>query len=134
MRFEPRVRDVLDSWRFWVGVAYFGLAACVVGLFFLYWRGSDARADVLNERVVTCSRLASAAPGQLGFYDAVAESIQAQIFAAERDIADGKPRQAELNTLRAAYGKVLFQRARYLTVTPTADDCHELAKKLGVFS
>ena len=42
---EAGVRGRLDNWRLWVGVAYFGLAAVVVALFFVNQRTQRAIAD-----------------------------------------------------------------------------------------
>ena len=42
---EAGVRGRLDNWKFWVGVAYFGLAAVVVALFFVNQRTQRAIAD-----------------------------------------------------------------------------------------
>lgn len=127
------LQRVLDSWRFWMGVAYFGLAACVVGLFFLYWQGADAREDVVNERVVTCVKEADAIPSTLGLIQAVADSLRGQIYQAEADIANGDVHaRTDLVAFRASYGKVLIFRKQYLMSAPSAQDCRDLAKDLGV--
>lgn len=127
------LRHVLDSWRFWMGVAYLGLATCVVGLFFLYWRGAEARDDVLKERVAVCVKAADAIPSTLGAIDALADSLRGQIYQAEEDIANGDVHaRDDLMSFRDSYGRVLLFRKQYLLATPKAQDCRKLADALGV--
>lgn len=43
---EPAIRHKLDNWKLWVGVAYFGLAAVVVALFFI---NQNTQKTVVNQ-------------------------------------------------------------------------------------
>lgn len=60
-RVPERWRDILDSWQFWIGVAFFVLALVVVWLFVLNQRTTRTEAAAAAERAVLAERQRAAA-------------------------------------------------------------------------
>ena len=54
----------LDNWRFWVGIAYFGLAVVVVWLFFLNQSTSKTQARQARDEAVRVAEIDSAQTAQ----------------------------------------------------------------------
>lgn len=129
------IRDTLDSWRFWVGVAYFGLAACIIALFVLYLDQSDTKERAASAQVVDCVNLVDRAPALLGLLDSAELAIRVQIYTTEKNLQGSSPtaRTEDLVGLRRALGTVHVFRKKFASETPTAEDCVMLSRKLGVY-
>jgi len=133
-RMPERWRDRLDSWQFWVGVAYFGLACCVVGLYFVNSRTqreeairiSTARAAAqAQERRCIESRPVLMKVNRFfeGSQDLAAtlvENSQANLAATPIDDPLRPTRVKNLRRLAAAYRKVLDVDD---FPVPTVDQC-----------
>lgn len=60
-RIPDRLRNHLDDFNFWIGIAYFGLVLVVIALFFLNERTAHTEAKAAAERAAIASRLLSEA-------------------------------------------------------------------------
>lgn len=143
---ERRIRRRLDDWRFWVGVAYFGLAAVVMGLYLLFGRQSAEaakraaiqRASALSE-VSNCANSVKNAPVGRGFIATqraiITNSILTTTAALQAEDANDPLRHVRLASLaRLEAGRMNLNRlnAIFIATTPTKAKCNRLAVKLGI--
>lgn len=61
---ERSVRHRLDNWKFWVAIAYLGLAATVVGLFFINQSTQNTVAKQAKDEAIHAAEIASNAKAQ----------------------------------------------------------------------
>ncbi len=115
---REQVLDVLDSWRFWVGVAYFGLVAVVIGLWIV---NSNT---VKNEAVRRVDR-------------------QALAIAVVLNCQQEAKRRGQFSTLLPPFGQLLREHdlatpatvkaaLELISDTPTMADCVVLAQRLRI--
>lgn len=69
---ELRVRSALSAWQFWMGVAYFGLVAVVVSLFFVASRTIHTSNEIAREQAIRNGQVRATANAT---YNACAQSI-----------------------------------------------------------
>lgn len=142
---EP-VRELLDSWKFWVGVAYAGLAAVVVALFILFEQQSNETARRIAIQRSTAEASLSAcvngvknAPVVAGFLDShraiITNSILATTAAIQASPANDPllpVRQASITRLQKALRNVDELDELVANTTPTRARCDTLAATLGL--
>jgi hypothetical protein len=146
MRLEPRLRELMSDWRFWMGVAYFGLSAVVIALFILFNRTAReeaARAASNNAasstQVGQCFTQVKTLPLTRGFV-AGQEAIVDDSLISTRAALNAAPANDPLHLirvhalLRLERAKVATDRLRRLIEkeTPTRKQCLRLARKLHV--
>lgn len=142
MKIEREARTILDSWQFWVGVAYFGLAGCVVALFLLYSDQSKddaSRAAADSARVIECRQQVETAPAVIELVNSI-ELIVTNQIAATVDAIMAQPGNVTLNAsrrqsverMRVARTRVQEFRDRYTKSRPTSEYCDKLARQLHV--
>lgn len=138
---EARIRMLLDSWRWWVGVAYFGLAACVLALAILF--ASQARSDTDRRvgdtaAVLDCLQRVSRVPATLQVIAALEQSILNQLETT-REALKADPRSPltqvradSLRRLTVAMSQVTAFRKSVLETAPSRSNCEDLARALHV--
>jgi len=143
---ETPLRDRIDNWRFWVGIAYFGLAAVVVALFFLNRDISKQQAEsAAKSRAATAAQVRSCAdavrnkPDVDGLLDAIRFNIADRItvtVAAQEAAPPSDPlivvRQASLDRLHQKLDALDTFIAKVADRTPTKQKCNEMAVRLEV--
>lgn len=146
-RVDPeRLRNFLADWHFWVGVAYFGITATVVGLVVLFNRSAHeeaartatARATATTQ-VAQCFTSVANAPLIKGFLDAQAAIIENSLLANQQAVAATRQddpllsvRLASIARLTAAKHNNAALHELTLKNTPTVQKCVKLAHTLGV--
>jgi len=145
MTSEERARGFLDSWKFWVAIAYFGLVAVIVALYFLNRdvsreqaaRAAEQKAGALAQRD-DCYRRLEANPDLLALLETMADDRRDRIQASLDSIA-AQP-DSELNAIRresiaksrrAIRGIDRFTR-QIQAATPSIDECDALSVRLGL--
>lgn len=142
---ERSIRERLDNWKFWVGVAYFGLALLVVWLFFLNQdiareqaaRTATAKANAVSTRD-NCYRMVDNNPDLLSIITAIRLTSRNSIAtskAALRLAPDGAlsdVRRASIKRNQRAMRAADKFRAQIVQSTPTEQRCDELALRLGL--
>lgn len=138
-------RTILSDWRFWVGVAYFGIAATVVGLFILFnrtareeaSRAAGARAAA-STQVGQCFTSVKNGPVTRGFLASNAAVIENQILANQAAI-ETQPtsplngiRERSLVRLQKAKTNAGELRDLIAAQIPTLRKCVRLARMLHV--
>lgn len=135
----------VDSWRFWVGVAYFGIVVTIVGLYIIYTkqnredtkRVAEARAAAVQQ-VATCFAGVKNAPVVRGFVAGQKALIVNGIDgnrAALKISQDAKlraVREASLRRLLIADTNNDILAALIKKTTPTRKGCISLAVKTHV--
>lgn len=141
-----RITLRLDDWRFWVGVAYFGIAAVVLGLYVLFSRQTNETAKRVaiqranaQAQVSQCANAVRNAPVVDGFAEAHHALIVNQILtttAALQVAAPGDPltkvRLASLRRLEVALTNANQLLDVVSNSTPTKAACNREAAMLGV--
>ncbi len=118
MRIRDRLRDSLDTWQFWVGVAYFGLVLVVGALWFVH--GDQIKADALRRA-----------------------DQQTLAVASVLNCQQEARRRGQFTALLLPYGQLLVDHGLatpattkaaidLVNDTPTMDDCERLEARLGV--
>lgn len=138
-------RSVLSDWRFWVGVAYFGIAATVVGLFILFNRTAReeaTRAATAKSAAITqvgqCFTAVKNGPVTKGFIAANAAVIENQILANQAAIltqpGSALTRIREQSLVRLQRAKANSEALSRLLdkAIPTRKKCVRLARMLHV--
>lgn len=143
---EKGVRQKLDDWRFWVGVAYFGLVAVVVALFFINRdisreqtrEAAEQRASSVSQ-VSTCADAVRNAPDVEALIAAIRFNVSDRVAATKdaiRVAPEGDPlakvRQESLVRLRNQLARIDRLTAGFRKSTPTRAKCNALARKVGV--
>lgn len=149
-------RVQLDSWRFWIGVAYAGIVLLFVCILVLFSKqinsqarereraaadvaAATAQAKIANAaQVGSCVTAWRTAPNVLRILDLLdvlaSNSIIANTAALQQD--PGSPltdvRKASLRRLAPAPGTIRVFRDATLKDKRTLTECRALAKKLGV--
>lgn len=143
---EERTRHVLDNWKFWIGVAYVGLAATVVALFVLFSRTAHEEAVRVSQQrtarqaqVTSCVSSARAAPAIQAILTAIESLAKNSIIASDQALAvesSGDPlrpiRLASRRRAIRARDSVRSFRQRFVAGTPTLKRCATLARQLHV--
>lgn len=142
---ERRARVFLSDWHFWVGVAYFGLAAVVLALYILFGRTAREEASraaaakaASTAQVAQCFGGVKNAPVIAGFIRSHEAIIENGLIANRAAIAasPGDPlnaiRQRSIDRLTAAKANADELRRLIKGTTPTKRACTVLAHKLGV--
>lgn len=143
---EPSVRHRLDNWRFWVGVAYFGLALVVFGLYVLFTRvSSEAARRAASQRsaaqaqVTQCVTGVKNAPFVHGFVESQRTLVTSQILATQAALAVSSTddplysvRVESLGRLERALASVEKLSDLVSASTPTRAACNKLAGTVGV--
>lgn len=139
------VRFALSDWRFWMGIAYFGLVSVVVGLFVLFNR--TAREEALRTASAKSAAIAQVsqcflgvrnAPVVEGFVDSHEAIIENGLLVNKASIAaaPGDPlnpiRRKAIVRLTAAKNNADELKRLVESTTPTRRSCVVLAGKLGV--
>lgn len=96
-RVPARWRDRFDSWPFWVGIAYFGLAMVIVGLFYLNnnnQRASTRQAKDEAIRIAVVKAQAIAATGRCKASVPLLKEVNAHV-AGVREYVDAQIRNSE---------------------------------------
>ena len=144
--YESSIRERLDNWRLWVGVAYFGLAAVVVALFFINRDISRQQADSAAKarsasatQVRSCVDAVRNKPDVDGLLDAIrfniADRITVTVAANEAAAADDpltNVRASSLTRLHDKLDKLDAFIAKVNDRTPTRSECNEMAVDLGL--
>ncbi len=143
---EPKIRRRLDSWRFWVGIAYFGIAAVVLGLVVAFSRVSSEAAkraatqQAANQaRVTQCAVAVRNAPIVAGFVDGQRAIIRNSILATIGALANTartdplyRVRLASLSRLQEALSNTNQLAGLVSATTPTMASCDRVAAALRV--
>lgn len=146
MTLETPLRERLDNWRLWVGVAYFGLAAVVVSLFFLNRDISQQQAESAAKarsaaatQVRSCADAVRNKPDVDGLLDAIRFNIADRItvnVAANKAAAPDDPlvgvRQSSLDRLHQKLDALDAFIAKVDKRTPTKRECNQMAVRLDV--
>lgn len=148
-----RLRLRLDSWQFWVGVAYFGLALVIVALWVVFSRQSDeaARRAVQQQEAASalkasnisqvngCITAAQNRPIVFGFINGQAAIINSQILSTSQALALTSAddplylvREKALTRLNSAANNNKALKELIIKTTPTLKQCKDLANKLHV--
>jgi hypothetical protein len=142
---EEDVRHFLDNWKVWMGVAYFGLAALVVWLFFLNQtvaketaaRAATQKAGAVSQRD-NCYRQIDNNPDLIAIINAVGQNSRNSILSAKAALKlepTGPLVAVRLGTIARAQAAIAaaekFQH-QILKTTPTVRKCDELALRLGL--
>ena len=145
-RAERSLRTVMSDWKFWMGVAYFGLAAVIVSLFVLFNRTAHeeaVRAAAASSAAVTqvgqCFTAVKNAPVARGFI-AAQEAIIDNGLIANRAALAASPKDDPLRQIRVrsiirlqgAQKNVKDLRVLIAATTPTEKKCMHLAHILRV--
>lgn len=141
-----RVLPKIDNWYFWVGVAYFGLVATLIGLYVLYGRsGHEQSLRIADERATATAQVSNCISGvksgpsifevigaiELLTQNSITTTQQTlQITPMESPLF--KIRKNSLNRLENAEKKVMHFKIFLVTHTPTISQCKKLAKQLHV--
>lgn len=138
-----QARRLLDTWKFWVGVAYFGLAGCVVALFVIFGRQADETAmRVANQRiadstaVLTCYQNADNAPSVRSILDSIDIIVSISISSLENALrkqpgsALNDQRRISLAKARIARAHLRRFRTQLVEQTPKRSKCDALANRL----
>lgn len=142
---ESRVRKYLDSWRFWMGVAYFGLAMCMLALYVLFATQADERAARLAQQralntsqVSQCLQSLDSGPAIRAITASLEETTRNAIITTE-DLLARAPvgevaaiRRASLVKLRQSLVGIREFDSRIVETTPTLQECRGLAERLDV--
>lgn len=145
-RIERNMREIMSDWRFWMGVAYFGITMTVVALVISFnriaheeaTRTATARAAAATQ-VGQCFTAVKNGPVTQGFIDAH-EAIIVNGLIANRAALAISPANDPLRTVRLksivrlekAQRNVTQLRRLILAATPTRKKCIELADTLKV--
>lgn len=141
MKYEARIRTFLDNWRWWVGVAYFGLAGCVLALAMLFMSQSRSETDRRvgdTATVLECLQRVSRVPSTLQVVAALEQSILNQIQTTREAInADPESSLAQvrvdsLKRLTVALSQVSAFRKSVVETAPSRSNCEDLARALHV--
>lgn len=143
---EHSIRSQLDNWRFWVGVAYFGIALTVLGLYVLYSKQANESARRIaiqqatsQSQVTTCFNQVRNAPIIRGFVDGQKALIENNLITTIQSIEASGPKdplyhirlRAKLRLTRAESN--IFKLEHLIdTTTPSKESCMKLAAKLHV--
>lgn len=140
------LRLQVDTWRFWVGIAYLGIVLTIVGLYVVYVkqnreetkRLSEQRASAVQQ-VATCFTGVKNAPVVAGFIGGekalITNSIDGNRAALKikgQDPKLGDVRRASLKRLLVAKANIDILTTLIRKTTPTRKSCVQLALKTHV--
>lgn len=142
------LREVLNNWWFWVGIAYFGLAAVVVALYINYGNTAEATSKANRQEAISVAATKAAnvnavnqcftsvknqpiiegfADGQLALIDNSLLLIQSAINNSPSDDPLLAGRQASLKRLAVAKVNSLALRALIAQQSRSREECIALA-------
>jgi hypothetical protein len=145
-RFEGIAREFLSDWRFWTGVAYFGIVCTIVALFVLFnrtaredaYRVASTRAAA-TAQVVTCFASSKTAPVVRGFLTAHEVVIENSLIANQAALKLLGPRDPLYPILADSIVRLDEAKANahdlirlFGKTTPTRTSCTQLAHRLNV--
>lgn len=140
-----KVRIFLSDWQFWTGIAYFGIAATVVALFFLFnrtareeaFRAAGVKAAATSQ-VAQCFTSYKNGPVTRGFI-ASHEAIIENSIISNREALKAQPtspltaiRKQSLARLEAAKENANELQVLISKTIPTRNSCIELAHRLNI--
>lgn len=145
MMTEKEARAKLDSWRFWISIAFAGIAILTIGMIYLvsvkFSQDADRRAQLKisnSTQVVTCITAARSTPNVLRFLDLISVLTNNSI-AANRAALAADPRgplsvirRDSLRRLRPAVPTIRLFRNATIKARRTIPECRALARKLDV--
>lgn len=141
MRYEPRVREFLNSWQLWMGIAWLGIVAVVVGLIIVRNTALTAQAEIQREAslhhaevvatgnaaynscvqsIPTLRRISTHLLGVNEIARAAVENARAIAVATPRSDPEYGVRHRNYERIRAATAKVA---AVQKLPVPNRDDC-----------
>lgn len=144
---ERGVRRFLDDWRFWMVIAFVGLAGTVVGLVVTFNQNAQDRAAREaasrandNNDVNTCFNRATAAPTTARILGIFEDFIDQRLIEVQTMIditpSNNVVRLLQLNQSRRRYERSKEDVQGYIVFTrenaPTLKECRILAEKLDV--